>query len=758
MKNILALTLSFLAFLVSINMNAQWDFTLNDALNELMYASETNNNDPCCAMSGYAFQGFNMEQLDDENSMYTVFVPTQEAVEGVLELLNLNMWDGLNFSDMVPALNYHIVPGTYMAADLEDGMSLLTLEGQSLIVSIGSGVRVDEANVIQTDIIADNGVIHVIDATLAPAGYPEATVVQVVVQSDDHTSFAQGITNAYLTDYLSAQALEADDDNNGDPLPGPFTVFAPTDDAINTFAATYGYVDVQSFLTSQYVDEFIERHIVIGNYMSTDLSDGQTLTSLSGEPVTLSIGVDGIQASGAEVEVADLLAYNGVVHSIGSVLPFDIPTVEGTCGTWTINLYNASDWEDWGGSTVDIYVDGIMIASETNNELAIDEDFNGIPEALGTSTFSFAVNEGSVIDVLFTDTNGSGWPSYEVLDENGNVLFETVDDTNFGAGSVFGLKPCDTDFSCGYVEILFIDESQEGWIGGALEVFSYEYGMYATIDFNPFGTYAPSFQSFWQRKAFVTVNTGEIGFAVLQPLINAEACGYSVYGPSGELLVDQSSEFLAPESVEGIAACAVGDDAQCNAEFQVAQATTPNGTPIAGAVDVIIFDYNINATYAWDFGDEGTSDDPFPIHAYNTDGPYTLCLTVTDADAGCSETYCEAISVDSLGLLEGFIDGFVITVINGGESGSANAVGELNAYFSQAKIYPNPAADWLAISGCDPNLVWTASLINLTGQVVKKYNGTGASSLDVSDITSGLYQLQFTHENTKTKTFRVVIE
>ena len=758
MRNKLSLYLSFIAFFLCININAQWGFTLYDALNELTFGTETNNNDPCCAMSGYAFQGFNMEQLDDENSTYTVFVPNQQAVEGVLELLNLNMWDGLNFSDMVPALNYHIVPGIWMAADLEDGMSLLTLEGQSLIVSIGSGVRVDEANVIQTDIIADNGVIHVIDATLAPAGYPEATVVQVVVQSDAHTSFAQGITNAYLTDYLSAQALEADDDNNGDPLPGPFTVFAPTDDAINMFAATYGFVDVESFLTSQYVDEFIERHIVIGNYMSTDLSDGQTLTSLSGEPVTLSIGVDGIQASGAEVEVADLLAYNGVVHSIGSVLPFDIPTVEGTCGTWTINLYNASDWEDWGGSTVDIYVDGIMIASETNNELAIDEDFNGIPEALGTSTFSFAVNEGSVIDVLFTDTNGSGWPSYEVVDETGNVLFETVDDTNFGAGSVFGLKPCDTDFSCGYVEILFIDESQEGWIGGALEVFSYEYGMYATIDFNPFGTYAPSFQSFWQGKAFVPVNTGEIGFAVMEPIINAEACGYLAFGPSGELLVDQSSEFVAPESVEGIVACAVGDDAQCNAEFQVAQATTPNGTPIAGAVDVIIFDYNINATYAWDFGDEGTSDEPFPIHAYNTDGPYTLCLMVTDADAGCSELYCDTISVDSLGLLDGFVDGFVITVINGGESGSSNAVGDLNTNFSQAKVYPNPAADWLAISGCDPNLVWTASLVNLTGQVVKEFNGTGASSLNVSGVTSGLYQLQFTHENTTTKTFRVVIE
>ena len=756
MRNKLSLYLSFIAFFLCININAQWGFTLYDALDELTFATETNNNDPCCAMSGYAFQGFNMEQLDDENSTYTVFVPNQQAVEGVLELLNLNMWDGLNFSDMVPALNYHIVPGIWMAADLEDGMSLLTLEGQSLIVSIGSGVRVDEANVIQTDIIADNGVIHVIDATLAPAGYPEATVVQVVAQSDAHTSFAQGITNAYLTDYLSAQALEADDDNNGDPLPGPFTVFAPTDDAINMFAATYGYVDAQSFLTSQYVDEFIERHIVIGNYMSTDLSDGQTLTSFSGEPVILSIGVDGIQASGAEVEVADLVAYNGVVHSIGSVLPFDIPMVEGTCGTWTINLYNASSWEDWGGTTLDIYADGIMIASETNNALATDANNDGSPEAFGTSSFSFAVNLGSTIDVIFTDVNGSGLPSYEVVDENGNVLFETADDMNFGAGSVFGLKPCDTDFSCGYVEILFIDESQEGWIGGALEVFSYEYGMYATIDFNPFGTYAPSFQSFWQGKAFVPVNTGDIGFAVLQPLINAEACGYLAFGPSGELLVDQSSEFVAPESVEGIVACDEGDDAQCNAEFEVVQATTPNGTPIAGAVDVLIFDYNINATYAWDFGDEGTSDEPFPNHAYNTDGPYTLCLTVTDA--GCSETYCEAISVDSLGLLDGFVDGFVVTVINGGESGSSNSVGDLNTNFSQAKVYPNPAADWLAISGCDPNLVWTASLVNLTGQVVKEFNGTGASSLNVSGVTSGLYQLQFTHENTTTKTFRVVIE
>ena len=76
-----------------------------------------------------------------------------------------------------------------------------------------------------------------------------------------------------------------------------------------------------------------------------------------------------------------------------------------------------------------------------------------------------------------------------------------------------------------------------------LEVFSYEFGSYATIDFNPFGTYSPSWSSFWQGKAFVPVNTGEIGFAVSEPLVSPEACGYLAFGPSGELLVDQSSEL-----------------------------------------------------------------------------------------------------------------------------------------------------------------------------------------------------------------------
>jgi len=740
------------------NLAAQWDFTLYDALNNLTYATEANNDDPCCFLSGYAFQGYNSDELYDMDAEYTVFVPNQAAVDDVLALMNLNQWDMLGFSDFETALDYHIVLGTWMAADLEDGMSLVTVQGQSLSVSVGTGVMIDDANVIETDITADNGVIHVIDATLAPAGYPEATVVQVVMQSEAHTAFEQAISNAYLVDYLSAQALEAEDDTNGDPLPGPYTLFAPTDDAINAFAAAYGYADAESFLTSQFVDEFMERHVVIGSYTSADLSDGQTLTSMSGEPITISVDAEGVSASGAAVEIADLLAYNGVVHSIGSVLPLDIPSVSGTCGTWTINLFNNNLNSAWGNNALDIYVNGTLLSSETCNEVAVDTDGDFWPDEAGVCTFAFAVNQGSTIDLIYNGGSDSSELGYELIDQDGNVIFSTSGDTMYPPGSVFGLKPCGMDSSCGLIEVTFSDETGEAWIGGSFEVYSDEYGSYASIDFMD-AVFFQSIYPFYLIKAYVPVNSGELGFAVTPPQQYADLCGYIVRNPAGEVIVNQNLPLVAPESVTGVTACEASEGGICNAEFDVEQATTPNGTPIAGAVNVVIYDYNPSASYAWDFGDEGgSSDEPFPTYTYNTDGPYTLCLTVTDDAAGCSDTFCQAISVDSLGLLEGFVEGFVITVIDGGEGGTVNAVGELNALFSEASVYPVPAHDWLMLDGIEPNVFWNARLMNITGTAVREFSGTGMTQLSLTGVTPGLYLLQVSGEMSTSKTLRLIVQ
>lgn len=100
---------------------------------------------------------------------FTVFAPTNEAFaalpEGTLESLLLEE----NRELLVEILTYHVVPGKVMSDDLSDGMYAETVQGSSVSVSIGNyGVSIDDASVVEADIEASNGVVHVIDAVILP--------------------------------------------------------------------------------------------------------------------------------------------------------------------------------------------------------------------------------------------------------------------------------------------------------------------------------------------------------------------------------------------------------------------------------------------------------------------------------------------------------------------------------------------------------------------------------------------------------------
>ena len=97
---------------------------------------------------------------------FTVFAPTDDAFaalpEGTVEAL-------LEDIDTLTAiLTYHVVPGAVMSGDLSDGMEAETVNGQSVTIGVGDTVTVDGATVIQADIEASNGVIHVIDSVILP--------------------------------------------------------------------------------------------------------------------------------------------------------------------------------------------------------------------------------------------------------------------------------------------------------------------------------------------------------------------------------------------------------------------------------------------------------------------------------------------------------------------------------------------------------------------------------------------------------------
>jgi uncharacterized surface protein with fasciclin (FAS1) repeats len=233
---------------------------------------------------------------------FTVFAPTDAAfaalpagtIEAVLadeQLLNA-------------ILTYHVAAGEVLSTALTDGMEITTLNGASVTVSImGGTVMINNATVTVADLVADNGVVHVIDAVLLPPAPPTTTVVDIIVNSPDHTTLETAVIAAGLADDLS-----------GD---GPFTVFAPTDAA---FAALPAGTIEAVLADPVLLNAILTYHVAAGNVLSTDLSDGMEITTLNGASVTVSIMGGTVMINDATVTVADLVADNGVVHVINAVL------------------------------------------------------------------------------------------------------------------------------------------------------------------------------------------------------------------------------------------------------------------------------------------------------------------------------------------------------------------------------------------------------------------------------------------------------
>ena len=97
---------------------------------------------------------------------FTVFAPTDEAFaalpEGTVEGLLADP------EALAAILTYHVVSGAVMSTDLTDGMTATTVNGADITIGTEGGVTVNDANVVTADIVASNGVIHVIDAVILP--------------------------------------------------------------------------------------------------------------------------------------------------------------------------------------------------------------------------------------------------------------------------------------------------------------------------------------------------------------------------------------------------------------------------------------------------------------------------------------------------------------------------------------------------------------------------------------------------------------
>ncbi|MEQ8897672.1 MAG: fasciclin domain-containing protein [Roseovarius sp.] len=99
---------------------------------------------------------------------FTVFAPTDDAFAALPEGTVEDLLQPENKDQLTAILTYHVVPGKVMSGDLSDGMTAATVEGSEVTIMTEGGVMVNDANVVQPDIAASNGVIHVIDKVIMP--------------------------------------------------------------------------------------------------------------------------------------------------------------------------------------------------------------------------------------------------------------------------------------------------------------------------------------------------------------------------------------------------------------------------------------------------------------------------------------------------------------------------------------------------------------------------------------------------------------
>ena len=491
---------------------------------------------------GFPDSNVSLEGLDE----YTVFLPHGPAIEGLQELMNLNSFDLLGFTEgMVAGLSYHIVPGVYLAEDFQDGALLATVEGQTIAVSVdGEGaVTLNGATILHEDIEAFNGVIHVIDEVLVPSGYPGATTWDVIVQSPEHTVLEEALLAENLDQALRGQPIL----NDNEPAEGPFTVFAPTDDAFFALAEANGFESVDALLSSQFIDDILYAHIVPGVYESVDLFNGMNLSSYNNSgTINITVDDDGIQANTAPVIEADMLAYNGVVHSLGEAMPFDFPAPEGTCGAWTITMTCGNGGPSgWDGASLHVLIDGNEVASETMLNI-------------GSESFFIPVDIGDRIDVVYNEDGWGQYHDYSIADNDGNVVFSSDD---WGAPgddpcSVYGLEPCEDISSCGLMEVTFFDGDGYGWYAGGMAFYSDE-GLESQIFFNPDfdGDGYYDYDGFSSRTAMVNVWEGEVDFVVIMPVAYADQCGYQVKNPDGNLVVEDNVLGQLPGNALNVVVC-----------------------------------------------------------------------------------------------------------------------------------------------------------------------------------------------------------
>jgi transforming growth factor-beta-induced protein len=241
---------------------------------------------------------------------FTVFAPTNEAFAKLPKGTVETLLKPENKDKLVAILTYHVVGG---AVESDAAMKLTeakSVEGSMIPLKVSDGaLYVGGAKVVKADLQCANGVIHVIDTVIMPPASGEAKkpadIVATAASIEDFSTLVAAVKAAGLVETLQGE--------------GPFTVFAPTNEAF----AKLPKGTVETLLKPENKKKLVEiltYHVVPGKVMAADVVGLKEAKTVQGGKLAVKASSDGVMINGAKVLKTDVACANGVVHVIDSVL------------------------------------------------------------------------------------------------------------------------------------------------------------------------------------------------------------------------------------------------------------------------------------------------------------------------------------------------------------------------------------------------------------------------------------------------------
>ena len=262
------------------------------------------------SLLGYFSQADLVDTLSNGQGI-TLFAPTNDAFKTLTEAasdveVNLKTEEWQNHLEDL--LYHHVLPTVVPSSDITDGLSVTTLNEDDIYFTVsitkggGTGMFVNtDAEVVEADIDAINGIIHAIDDVILPSWFSNS-IMKLAEGTSDLSTLVDLVVQAGFSGTLS----EA----------GPYTVFAPTNAAFLDSLFGGG-----TSISADQLSSILSYHILKGIYADTDLRDGLILTTLQGEKLTFkSTKENGEFVNDKRIIIPNILANNGIIHIIDGVL------------------------------------------------------------------------------------------------------------------------------------------------------------------------------------------------------------------------------------------------------------------------------------------------------------------------------------------------------------------------------------------------------------------------------------------------------